>query len=59
MHDGDFFWGAHHPHPAISHDGKNIIFNSNRTGYCNIYMVEVPEDFYSLPKVNLDELRRK
>lgn len=59
MHDGDFFWGAHHPHPAISHDGKNVVFNSTRTGYCNIYMVEVPEDFYSLPKVNLDELRRK
>jgi len=41
MHDGSFFWGAHHPHPRLSPDGRHVIFNSTAAGYCNIYMVEI------------------
>ena len=59
MHDGDFFWGAHHPHPRMTSDQKHVIYNSTCSGYNNIYMVEIPEDFYSLPEVDLDSLRRK
>lgn len=51
MHDGCFDCGSHHPHPRLTSDGKKIIFNSNVSGYCNIYMVDVPEDFESLPLV--------
>ena len=53
MHDGSFDWGAHHPHPSMTRDGKSIIYNSTAAGYCNIYQVGVPEDFYSLPEVEM------
>ena len=49
MHDGSFDWGAHHPHPSITSDGKHIVYNSTASGYCNIYMCAIPEDFYALP----------
>ena len=49
MHDGSFFWGGHHPHPRITPDGKHVVFNSNKLGYCNIFMAEIPADFDSLP----------
>jgi oligogalacturonide lyase len=49
MHDGSFDWGAHHPHPSVTRDGKNVVYNSTAAGYCNIYMTAIPEDFYSLP----------
>lgn len=51
MHDGSFDWGGHHPHPRMTADGKSIIYNSTAAGYCNIYKVDMPEDFYSLPEV--------
>jgi len=37
-----------HPHPAISPDGKYVFYNSDLTGYSNVYMVEIG-DFDSLP----------
>jgi oligogalacturonide lyase len=49
MHDGSFDWGAHHPHPALTRDGKSVVYNSTAAGYCNIYMTAIPEDFYALP----------
>jgi oligogalacturonide lyase len=49
MHDGSFDWGGHHPHPTVTRDGKYVVYNSTANGYCNIYMTEIPEDFYSLP----------
>jgi len=52
MHDGSFDWGAHHPHPSFTRDGKNVVYNSTASGYCNIYMTSIPEDFYSLPELN-------
>ena len=53
MHDGSFDWGAHHPHPSISRDGKNVVYNSTASGYCNIYMTAIPEDFNALPPLEI------
>ena len=53
MHDGSFDWGAHHPHPSITSDGKNVVYNSTASGYCNIYMTAIPEDFYALPPLEV------
>ena len=52
MHDGSFFYGSHHPHPRFTADGKQVLFNSNVSGYCNLYLAEVPEDVSALPKVS-------
>ncbi|RKY03352.1 oligogalacturonide lyase [Candidatus Poribacteria bacterium] len=38
-----------HPHPRFSPDGRYVVFTSDMTGYGNVYMAEVPEDFDSLP----------
>lgn len=54
MHDGSFDWGGHHPHPRVTRDGKHIVFNSTRSGYCDIYMVEVPRDYSALPIAQAD-----
>jgi oligogalacturonide lyase len=51
MHDGSFDWGGHHPHPRLTADGKSVIYNSTAAGYCNIYIVNLPDDFYSLPEI--------
>lgn len=53
MHDGSFTLGFAHPHPRMTADGKSVVFNSDCSGYCNIYMAEFPEDFYSLPKLEI------
>lgn len=37
-----------HPHPRIAPDGKTIFFSSDRSGYGNVYSVELA-DFESLP----------
>jgi oligogalacturonide lyase len=37
-----------HPHPRISPDGKEVIFTSDRSGYCNVYKVGIA-DFDKLP----------
>ncbi|MCK4965885.1 oligogalacturonide lyase, partial [bacterium] len=39
-----------HPHPRFNSDGTQVVFTSDITGYCNVYLVEIPE-FYSLPLV--------
>ena len=51
MHDGSFFYGSHHPHPRFTADGKQVLFNSNVSGYCQLYLADVPEDVRALPKV--------
>ena len=53
-HDSTFDFSAYHPHPRITNDGKHVIFNSMRSSYCNIYMIDIPSDFYSLPIYDLD-----
>jgi len=32
-----------HPHPRFSSDGKEVLYTSDITGYCNIYLVDIPE----------------
>ena len=39
-----------HPHPRFTSDGKQVIFTSDWTGYCQIYQADVP-DFASLPEI--------
>ncbi len=49
MHDGSFFYGSHHPHPRFCADGKRILFNSDVSGYCQMYLAQIPDDVTSLP----------
>lgn len=51
MHDGNFFHQNHHPHPKVMPDGKQVLYNSNESGYCNLYIADIPEDVTKLPKV--------
>ncbi|GGJ00397.1 oligogalacturonate lyase [Alicyclobacillus cellulosilyticus] len=38
-----------HAHPRISSDGKRLVFTSDRNGYANVYVIELPEDVSVLP----------
>jgi oligogalacturonide lyase len=40
-----------HPHPRISPDGASVIFTSDRSGYGNVYRVQLP-DFETLPEIS-------
>ncbi len=40
-----------HPHPRFNAEGNKVIYTSDISGYCNIYLVDVP-DFESLPYVD-------
>lgn len=33
-----------HPHPQFSPDGRYVLFNADRTGVCQIYLAQVPDD---------------
>lgn len=33
-----------HPHPQFSPDGRAVLFNSDRTGICQIYLAFIPDD---------------
>ncbi|ULT58196.1 oligogalacturonate lyase family protein [Neobacillus drentensis] len=48
-HRGSFQIQQVHVHPRYTPDGTKILFTSDRTGYGNIYLVDVP-DFENLPK---------
>lgn len=34
-----------HPHPCFSPDGRSVVFTSDRTGYAQVYEVEVPHEY--------------
>ena len=34
-----------HAHPAFSPDGKRVVYTSDRTGICQVYVADVPEEF--------------
>ncbi len=38
-----------HVHPRLSPDGNAVLFTSDRTGYGQLYWVELPDDLNSLP----------
>lgn len=37
-----------HPHPRFNKAGNQVLYTSDITGYCNVYLVDIPE-FESLP----------
>ena len=49
-HDSAMHIQQTHPHPRISPDGKYVIFSGDRSGYGNVYRVEIAP-FESLPAV--------
>ncbi|HOJ34827.1 MAG TPA: hypothetical protein PKY35_14600 [Candidatus Hydrogenedentes bacterium] len=34
-----------HPHPTVSHDGRLVLFRSDRTGVPQLYLVHITEEF--------------
>ncbi|MFM9276678.1 oligogalacturonate lyase family protein [Paenibacillus jiagnxiensis] len=38
-----------HAHPRFSPQGDQILFTSDRTGYANVYLIELPEEIDMLP----------
>lgn len=38
-----------HAHPRFTRDGKKLLFTSDKSGYANLYLVELPESFDTLP----------
>jgi len=49
-HRSSFHIQKVHVHPRFSPDGSEVLFTSDRTGYGNLYLVEVT-DFESLPRI--------
>ena len=43
-----------HPHPRFNEAGNQVLYTSDITGYCNVYLVDLPE-FESLPNLNDDQ----
>ncbi len=43
-----------HPHPRFNKAGNQVIYTSDITGYCNVYLVDLPE-FETLPYLTDDE----
>lgn len=41
-----------HPHPRISPDGKYVLFSSDKCGYINVYLAEIPNDKSVLPDIS-------
>ncbi|TBL70776.1 oligogalacturonate lyase family protein [Paenibacillus thalictri] len=38
-----------HAHPRFSPDGSKLLFTSDRSGYANLYLLDIPEDLDRLP----------
>jgi len=48
----DYRGHSHHlyfTNPGWHDGGRQVVFTSDRSGYGNVYLVEVPEQFESLP----------
>lgn len=39
-----------HPHPRFNEDGTKVLYTSDISGYCNVYLVDIP-DFETLPSM--------
>jgi oligogalacturonide lyase len=50
-HDSSMHIQQTHPHPRIAPDGTYVVFSGDRSGYGNVYRVEIPP-FESLPPIN-------
>lgn len=42
-----------HAHPRFTADGKRLLFTSDKNGYGNLYLIDIPEDFHSLPPFDI------
>jgi oligogalacturonide lyase len=51
QHFSSFQTQEDHVHPRISPDGKAVLYTSDREGYGNVYLVQIPE-YESLPLVD-------
>lgn len=51
-HDGTFKTQQLHVHPRVSPDGKTVVFTSDRTGYGQVYEVEIG-DWNDLPEIEV------
>ncbi|WP_166243102.1 oligogalacturonate lyase family protein [Paenibacillus turpanensis] len=40
-----------HAHPRFTADGTKVLFTSDKNGYANLYLVELPDAFSMLPKL--------
>ncbi|TVY08914.1 oligogalacturonate lyase family protein [Paenibacillus cremeus] len=38
-----------HAHPRFSPDGRQLLFTSDRSGYANVYLLDLPDDPETLP----------
>lgn len=50
-HDSSAHVQATHVHPRLSPDGSRVLYTSDRSGYANVYIADVP-DFKALPEVD-------
>ena len=51
MHDGSFYHQTNHPHPRMMPGAKQVLYNSNVSGYAQLYLADIPDDVMALPKV--------
>jgi len=40
-----------HAHPRFTRDGSKLLFTSDKNGYANLYIVEIPDAFEMLPSL--------
>jgi oligogalacturonide lyase len=50
-HRSSFHIQQVHVHPRFTPDGRQVLFTSDVSGYGNLYLVQVPEEFESLPEI--------
>ena len=46
-----------HAHPRLSPDGRHVVFTTDRSGYCQVHLAEVPMEPLQLPKYTRPPLR--
>ncbi|MBO0995386.1 oligogalacturonate lyase family protein [Bacillus sp. SD088] len=44
-----------HAHPRFRPDGNKLLFTSDKNGYGNLYLVDLPKNFHSLPDYVTEE----
>lgn len=48
-HGGTWHTQSLHVHPRFTPDGDGVVYTANPSGYGNVYLVEIPEEFGALP----------
>ncbi|MBO5218302.1 MAG: PD40 domain-containing protein [Clostridia bacterium] len=52
LHDCTFKRQRAHVHPAITPDGRAVLYTSDESGYEQVYLVRIPDDLTSLPMLD-------